>query len=126
MTHPLHFFMRREKGSPWLPSLLPARVGMGGGHDHTLPFLKLRKAEYHSQKEDGKVDMASAFSPPGKWRSVVIVTLHHSSGRGEETMLPLLAVGSGIGVVEAIVPSRVLVPEGRDLEAAHDDGGRAK
>ena len=36
-------------------------------------------------------------------------------------MLPLLAVGSGIGVVEAIVSSRVLVPEGCDLEAADED-----
>ena len=30
----------REGQSPWLPSL-PSRRGMGGGHDHTLPFLKL-------------------------------------------------------------------------------------
>ena len=57
---------------------------MGGGHDHALPFHKLSKAEYHSQKEGGKVAMASSFSPPGKWRSVVIVTLHHSSRRKKE------------------------------------------
>ena len=36
-------------------------------------------------------------------------------------MLPLLAVGNGIGVVEAAVSSRVPVPEGRDLEAADED-----
>ena len=36
-------------------------------------------------------------------------------------MLPLLAVGSGIGVVEAAVSSLVPVPEGRDLEAADED-----
>ena len=36
-------------------------------------------------------------------------------------MLPLLAVGSGTGVVEADVSSRVLVPEGCDLEVADED-----
>ena len=35
-------------------------------------------------------------------------------------MLPLLAVGSGIGVIEAAVSSRVPVPEGRDLEATDE------
>ena len=56
---------------------------MGGGHDHTLPFLRLRRTEYNSQKEDEKMAMASSFSPPGKWRTVVVLTLHHSSRRGE-------------------------------------------
>ena len=36
-------------------------------------------------------------------------------------MLPLLAVGSGIGVVEAAVSSRVPVLEGHGLEAVDED-----
>ena len=36
-------------------------------------------------------------------------------------MLPLLAVGNGIGVVEAAVSSRVPVPEGHGLEAVDED-----
>ena len=95
---------------------------MGGGHDNTLRFHRLSKAEHHSQKEGGKVVMASSFpllGSGGVWSSSASVTL--PEGRGEETVLPLLAVGSGIGVVEAAVSSRVPVLERRDLEAADID-----
>ena len=58
------FFYEERDHCPWLPSLLPSRRGMGGGHDHTL----LRRAEYNSQKEGGKIAMASSSSPLGQWR----------------------------------------------------------
>ena len=90
---------------------------MGGGHDHTLPFLKLRRAEYNSQKEDGKMeDGHGLFLFPSWGPSITLL-----EGRKEETMLPLLAVGSGIGVVEAAVSSRVPVLEGHGLEAVDED-----
>ena len=95
---------------------------MGGGHDHTLPFHRLSKAEYYSQKEGGKVAMASSFpflGSGGVWSSSASITL--PEGKGRETVLPLLAVGSGIGVVEAAVSSRVPVPEGHGLEAVDED-----
>ena len=41
----LLLFSRGERQRSWLPSLLASRRGMGGGHDHTPPLLKIRRAE---------------------------------------------------------------------------------
>ena len=60
---------------------------MGGGHDHTLPLLKLKRTEYHSQKEGGKVAMASSSSPLGKWRW---------GGHGHTPLPPKRKVGEAI------------------------------
>ena len=84
---------------------------MGGGHDHTLPFLKLRRAEYNSQKEDGKMEDGHGLFLFPSWGPSIT----------PPSMLPQLAVGSGIGVVEAVVSSRAPVLEGHDLEVADED-----
>ena len=44
MTTRFHF-SGSEGQRLWLPSLFPARRGMGGGHDHSLPLLRVRRKE---------------------------------------------------------------------------------
>ena len=88
------FHEDRGRVHGFLPSFLLAE-GWMVGHDHALPFLRLRRAEYHPQKEGGKVAMTSSFpllGSGGVWPWSPSITLleggkegnHASIARGGE------------------------------------------